>query len=115
MRKYHKTLMFKEMQIIVVSIKKRQAYSEIDEFLGLLSEEQRNKIPENLRNFFLNERDTEYVKDIDKDIPIKDQNLKEETLAIIALLNLQYWCKDEKEKKRLISVYSQNEKNIKIF
>lgn len=30
-----------------VSIKTRQAYSEIDEFLRLLSDEQRNKIPQN--------------------------------------------------------------------
>ena len=97
-----------------VSIKTRQAYSEIDEFLELLSEEQRNEIPKKLRDFFKKEKHTEYVKNIDKDIPIKDQNLKEETLAIIALLNLQYWCKDEKEKKRLKSVYAQNEKNIKI-
>ena len=32
-----------------VSINTRKAYSEIDEFLGLLSEEQRNKIPKKLR------------------------------------------------------------------
>lgn len=30
-----------------VLINTRKAYSEIDEFLGLLSEEQRNKIPKN--------------------------------------------------------------------
>ena len=78
-----------------VSIKTRQAYSEIDEFLGLLSEEQRNEIPKKLREFFKEEKDTEYIKNIDRNIPIKEQNLKEETLAIIALLNLQYWCKDE--------------------
>lgn len=93
-----------------VSIKTRQAYSEIDEFLGLLSEEQRNGIPKKLRDFFKEEKDIEYIKNIDKDIPIKDQNLKEETLAIIALLNLQYWCKDEEEKKRLQEIYAQNEK-----
>lgn len=93
-----------------VSIKTRQAYSEIDEFLGLLSEEQRNEIPKKLRDFFKEEKDIEYIKNIDKDIPIKDQNLKEETLAIIALLNLQYWCKDEEEKKRLQEIYAQNEK-----
>ena len=91
-------------------IKTRQAYSEIDEFLGLLSEEQRNEIPKKLRDFFKEEKDQEYFKNIDKDIPIKDQNLKEETLAIIALLNLQYWCKDEEEKKRLQEIYAQNEK-----
>ena len=93
-----------------VSINTRQAYSEIDEFLGLLSEEQRNEIPKKLRDFFKEEKDQEYFKNIDKDIPIKDQNLKEETLAIIALLNLQYWCKDEEEKKRLQEIYAQNEK-----
>ena len=93
-----------------VSIKTRQAYSEIDEFLGLLSEEQRNEIPKKLREFFKEEKDKEYVKNIDANIPIKDQNLKEETLAIIALLNLQYWCKDEEEKKRLQAIYNQNEK-----
>ena len=90
--------------------KRRRAYSEIDEFLGLLSEEQRNEIPKKLRDFFKEEKDQEYFKNIDKDIPIKDQNLKEETLAIIALLNLQYWCKDEEEKKRLQEIYAQNEK-----
>ena len=92
-----------------VSIKTRQAYSEIDEFLGLLSEEQRNEIPKKLREFFKEEKDTEYIKNIDRNIPIKEQNLKEETLAIIALLNLQYWCKDEEEKKRLKVIYAQNE------
>lgn len=93
-----------------IMIKTRQAYSEIDEFLGLLSEEQRNEIPKKLRDFFKEEKDQEYFKNIDKDIPIKDQNLKEETLAIIALLNLQYWCKDEEERKRLQEIYAQNEK-----
>lgn len=92
-----------------VSIKTRQAYSEIDEFLGLLSEEQRNEIPKKLRDFFKEEKDQEYIKNIDADIPIKDQNLKEETLAIIALLNLQYWCKDEEEKNRLKAIYAHNE------
>lgn len=93
-----------------IMTKTRQAYSEIDEFLGLLSEEQRNEIPKKLRDFFKEEKDQEYFKNIDKDISIKDQNLKEETLAIIALLNLQYWCKDEEEKKRLQEIYAQNEK-----
>ena len=58
----------------------------------------------------LKEKDKEYKKQIDSEIPIKDQNLKSETLAIIAMLNLQYWCEDEQEKERLKKVYAQNEK-----
>lgn len=92
-----------------VSVRTRQAYSEIYEFLGLLSDEQRNKIPQKLREFFKEERDTNYIKGINPTEPIKNQNLKEETLGIIALLNLQYWCEDENEKQRLKEVYARNE------
>ena len=94
-----------------VSINTRQAYSEVDEFLGLLSNEQRNKIPQKLRNFFTEEKDQSYKKEINPKIPIKEQNLKEETLGIIALLNLQYWCENETEKQRLKQVYAKNEEN----
>lgn len=92
-----------------VSVRIRQAYSEIDEFLGLLSDEQRNKIPKKLREFFKEEKDQEYKKGINPNIAIKNQDLKEETLGIIALLNLQYWCEDENEKQRLKEVYARNE------
>ena len=90
-----------------VSINTSQAYSEIDEFLSLLTKEQINKIPLKLREFFKEEKDKEYKKQIDSEIPIKDQNLKSETLAIIAMLNLQYWCEDEQEKERLKKVYGR--------
>jgi len=93
-----------------VAITTRQAYSEVNEFLSLLSENLRNEIPKKLREFFKEEKDDNYVKNIDKNIPIKEQNLKEETLAIIAMLNLQYWCKDEEEKERLQRIYNENEK-----
>ena len=93
-----------------VSLTTRQAYSEIDEFLGLLTEEQREKIPGKLREFFKEEKDSNYIKGIKADIPVNQQNFKEETLAIIALLNLQYWCQDENEKQRLKSIYANNEK-----
>ena len=35
-----------------VSIKTRQAYSEIDEFIGLLTVAEQNEIPQKLRNLF---------------------------------------------------------------
>ena len=93
-----------------VSINTRQAYSEVDEFLELISNENRNKIPKKLREFFKEEKDINYIKGINPDVPIKNQKLKEETLGIIALLNLQYWCEDENEKRRLKEVYAKNEK-----
>lgn len=88
----------------------RQAYSEVDEFLGLLSEQERNKIPEHIREIFKQEKDKEYIKGINPNIEIKEQNLLDETLAIIAMLNLNYICEDEQEKERLKEVYANNEK-----
>lgn len=92
-----------------ISINTRQAYSEIDAFLGILSEEKRNEIPKKLITLFKKEKDQSYVKEIDINAPLKNQNLKEETLDIIAFLNLQYWCKDETEKERLMKIYTRNE------
>lgn len=94
----------------MLSINTRQAYTEVDNFIELLDEYNRNKIPKKLREFFKKEKDNNYIKIIDSNIPIQEQNLKEETLALIAMLNLQYWCEDEEEKQRLKKVYSENER-----
>ena len=93
-----------------LSINTRQAYSEVDEFLGLVTEEEKNQIPKKLRDFFREEKDIDYHKNIDPNIPIKEQNLKEETLAIIALLMIQYWYKDESKKQKLLKVLDENER-----
>ena len=93
-----------------ISLAIRQAYSEVDTFLEMVSPEEREKIPQKLRDIFREEKDNSYKKIINADIPIIEQNLKEETLSIIALLNLQYWCEAESEKERLRNIYSENER-----
>jgi len=94
-----------------ISLQTKQAYTEIDNFIELLTKEDRNKIPETLRKFFKEEKDPNYIKSIDVKVPIKDQNLKQETLALIALLNIKYICDDADEKDRLMKIYRNN--NIK--
>ena len=93
-----------------ISENTRQTYTEIDNFIELLDEYNKNKIPIKLRELFKIEKDKHYIKNINPNKPIDEQNLKEETLALIAMLNLQYWCEDEKEKARLKQVYLNNEK-----
>lgn len=94
----------------MLSVNTRQAYAEIDSFIDLLDEYNKNKIPEKLREYFKNEKDEKYIKKIKPNQSIQSQNLKEETLALIAMLNLQYWCENEDEKERLKKIYAQNEK-----
>ena len=73
-----------------MNIETRQAYSEVNKFLELIGEEMSNKIPIKLRKFFEREMDKNYIPTINTNIPIKEQNLKRKTIAIIASLNLQY-------------------------
>ena len=91
-----------------MNIETRQAYSEVDSFLEILDRESYNKIPKRLRNYFKREMDKNYIPKIDPKIPIKNQNLKRKTIAILAGLNLQYWCSEEK-RKVLLEIYSDNE------
>lgn len=88
----------------------KQAYSEVYEIINLLDESDKIKIPLKLRNYFEMERDKEYNKKIDSNIPLKTQSLKRETLSILAMLNLNYLCTDNKEKERLKKRYIENEK-----
>lgn len=95
---------------MTISINTREAYAEVDNFIECLDLYDKNKIPESIRKYFNKEKSKNYNKIIDVNQPIKNQNLKDETLAIIAMLNLKYWCDDEEEKKRLMTIYSENEK-----
>lgn len=89
------------------------AYSEVDEILNLLEEEYRNKIPEKVRSFFKEERMQEYKPEINVEIPLTEQNLKRETMVLLAILNLNYWCKSEEEKAEFKKELTENEEEKK--
>lgn len=99
-------------------INEKMVYSEVYEFLNALPSEERNKIPINIQNVFKYFKDDTYIKIIKKDIPISKQNLKKETLDIIAMLNIDYLCNSKLEKEFYKKVYKnneieyQNEKNL---
>jgi len=88
----------------------RQAYSEVTEIINLLDEDDRKKIPLNLRKYFEKERDKKYNKTIDLSVSMKKQGLKRETIAIIAMLNLNYICNDKIQKEKLQKKYCENER-----
>jgi hypothetical protein len=87
----------------------KQAYAEIDAFIEILPEDKKRKIPKNMKEFFKEQKDKGYKKEIDINIPVEEQNLKEETLALIALLYIKYICEDEEEKQNLKKIYAENE------
>ena len=88
----------------------KMAYCEVDIILGQMEEEYVNKVPTELRKLFKEQKRMDYSPKIKADIPLADQNLMRKTIAILAMLNLNYWCEDEKEKQDLIQMYSENDR-----
>lgn len=90
--------------------KTKDAYVEVLGILDLLDEEQKNRIPKKLKEFFENNKNQDYQVNIDSNIPLEEQNLLQETVDILAMLKLNYWCTNEKEKEGLFNLLNENEK-----
>lgn len=87
-----------------------KAYAEVDEILSFMEDVYIDKIPKKLRELFKNERLEDYKSNIDPKIPLDEQKLQKKTFSILAMLNLNYWCEDEKEKQDLIAIYAENDR-----
>lgn len=85
------------------------AYSEVYKILNLLDEEYKERVPDKVRAFFEEERLKDYEPAINADVPLTDQNLKRETIVLLAILNLNYWCDTPEEKQEILDELSNNE------
>lgn len=86
------------------------AYSEIFEILSLMEEEDKEKVPQEVRDFFEEQRMKEYKPKIRTDIPLTEQNLRRETVVLLTILVINYWCDSEEEKQSFINELEKNEK-----
>lgn len=89
------------------------AYAEIDEILNLLEDDYRERVPKKVRDFFKEEKIKDYHPEIDIEKPLIEQNLKRETMVLLAILNLNYWCENEEEKQRFLNELDKNEEEKK--
>ncbi len=87
----------------------QQTYSEVYAVLSALGDKYIQKTPQTLLSFIADNRDRNYVVAIDDALPLEEQNLSEEAIAVIAMLKLDYWCETEKEKADLAALLELNE------
>ena len=88
----------------------RRTLCDIDIILNILPDEEKNKIPSKLRNFIFENRLENYESTIDIEVPIEEQEIHPDTQTFLGMLYLQYWCKDEEEKRELKNLFAENEK-----
>ena len=89
-----------------------KAYAEVLLILSYMEQKYIDMIPKKLLELFNEEKDKNYQPNINPNVSLAEQNLQRKTLALLAMLNLNYWCKDEKEKEELLKMYSENDKKI---
>ena len=76
-----------------------EASAEINEILKYLPKEEVEKIPSKLREFFKEVSSKDYVTNINPNMPLDKQQIKEKTKDIIALIYRNYWCSEEERKE----------------
>lgn len=84
-----------------------KAYKEIVEILKYIPKESVNKIPKEMRDMFEEEMDKTYSFKIDTTKPFEEQELLEETKAILANIFRDYWATDY-QKARIIKKENQD-------
>ena len=92
-----------------MNIKSKEIYSEVYQVLNLLGNEYIDKLPKSLFNMLEEKRNINYEPKYTEDLPLNKQNIKKEALSIIALLHLNYWCENVKEKNELNQMFKDNE------
>lgn len=92
-----------------MNIKTKEIYSEVYQVLNLLGNEYIDKLPKSLFNMLEEKRNINYEPKYTEDLPLNKQNIKKETLSIIALLHLNYWCENANEKNELNQMFKNNE------
>ena len=75
-----------------MNVQTQEMYSEVYSILNLLGESYIKKLPVSLFNMIKEERREDYNPKYDSKINLEQQNIKRETLSMIALFHLNYWC-----------------------
>lgn len=88
-----------------------EASAEINEIFKYLPKEEVEKIPSKLRDFFKEVASKDYVTNINPDLPLDKQKIKEKTKDIIALIYRNYWCSEE-ERKELDQKLIENDRKF---
>ena len=87
-----------------------ETLTEVSEILNNMNENDINKIPKSIINYINKNKSNEYNFKIIPGIPFEEQKIKRETLALLAMFSLYYWCENPEEKNNLYKKFVENER-----
>lgn len=87
----------------------QEMYSEVYSILNLLGSSYITKLPKSLFKMIEEEKSSTYNLQYSEDQSLSKQNIKRESLSMIALFHLNYWCNSDEEKEQLKQLLKNNE------
>ena len=77
-------------------------YKDVYTIIEMMDSEMREKINEKFIDFLKENQNQEFVGTINRKIPIKDQELREDIKIMLSLIYINYFCTEEKKKEIMI-------------
>ena len=84
---------------------------ELDEILNMLSKEDLDKIPNDIKEAIKEQKDTNYIWNYDSTKSLSNQKLDRQTVAMLAYINMQYLVNSE-QKALLEDMHKFNEQKL---
>ncbi len=92
-----------------MNINTKETYSEVYSVLNMLGENYIKRIPKNLYKMIKDSKSSTYNPKYTTEISLDKQHIKKESLSMIALFHLNYWCNSNEEKMQLKQIFKDNE------
>lgn len=84
-----------------------QVYSEVYALIKLAGKDYENMLPDKVMKIIDIKRDRNYTPIYSIDIPLEKQNIQKDSLAMLANIEYNYWCKTENEKRQFLNELKQ--------
>lgn len=90
---------------------------EVDVILKHLSKSDYDKIPEEIKNVIMENKDKEYEWKYDETKKLKEQNVSDDTIAILSYINMEYLLNKEQKAfvEKLHEINDKNNFKIEVF
>lgn len=92
-----------------MNVSTQEIYSEVYSILNLLGSSYITKLPKSLFKMIEEEKSNAYNPQYSENQSLNEQNVKRESLSMIALFHLNYWCNSDEEKEQLKQLLKNNE------
>ena len=97
-----------------MNVNTKEIYSEVYGILNLLGEDYISKLPKSLFEMIEDEKSSTYNPQYNETEILNAKNIKRESMDMIALFHLNYWCNSDEEKKELKQLFKDNEAKAQV-